>query len=142
MKSMSLEDKAVQLHKVGKTDAEISSRLGVEERIVHRWVSSVAAPVSFFGRGAFDTRATDRAALHRALDAVMDRAETRSAGKDAGLNIASKVTRDATICHKCGQIVRCKEGCFKPHSIPGPNNGQTCSGTYKVVGTECWKRRV
>ena len=81
----------------------------------------------------------DRAQLHRALDTVMDRvgvgmdAQPR---RDAGLNIAPKVTRDATICHKCGQIVRCKEGCFKPHSIPGPNNGQTCSGSYKAVGTE------
>ena len=66
--------------------------------------------------------ATDRAALHRALD--------------AGMNIAPKVTRDATICNRCGQIVRCNFGYFKPHSIPGPDNGQTCSGSGKVVGTE------
>jgi hypothetical protein len=66
--------------------------------------------------------ATDRASLHRALD--------------AGMNIAPKVTRDATICNRCGQIVRCNNGYFKPHSIPGRDNGQTCNGSGKVVGTE------
>lgn len=63
--------------------------------------------------------ATDRARLH-----------------DGEWNIAPKVTRDATVCGRCGQIVRCAGGYFKPHSIPGPDNGQTCGGSGKVVGTE------
>ena len=65
----SKEDQAVKLHKDGKSDAEISSRLGVEERIIHRWVSPSAAPNTYFGRAKDSSR---KVRLHRALDAVMD----------------------------------------------------------------------